>query len=263
MFTVIASQRAQHQLSHQRALCEGLAAHGIETKTSFSENSVDTQKVACWGWRRGKILRERGHDVLIMERGYIGDRFHYTSLAWNGLNGHATFPDYPVDNGERFALHGGVLKPWNKGGEYALILGQVPGDASLKGRDLVPWYSEMAIQIQQLTGLGVLFRPHPDLKKKGMVQNVRNTSPSTGTLQEALEGAAFSVCFNSNAAVDSILAGVPCVAGDKGTMAWDMCSPSIIDIRRPEREAWAHKLAFTQWSMEEIRSGEALHGIVK
>lgn len=219
---------------------------------------IKTQKACCWGWRGADRLRARGHEVLVMERGYIGDRFNYTSLGWNGLNGHAVFPAYEDDGGKRFAEHGGVLKPWKSGGDYALILGQVPGDMSLKGQDMLPWYTEAALKIKKIHGLPIHFREHPVAVRKGRRITVPGAVVSTGDLSTALAGAAFTVCYNSNASVDSILAGIPCIVGDKGSMAWEMCGHDIGEIVRPEREAWAHKLAFTQWTPEEIEAGRPL-----
>jgi len=258
LVSIVSSLRAKHQLEHQKVLAEGLKVLGIQPLLCFFVERVTTPIVACWGWRNGIILRERGHDVIIMERGYIADRFAYTSLAWNGLNGHADFPDYPDDGGERFRSMGVEIKPWKTGGDYALILGQVPGDASLQGLDLMPWYEDVAEQIDIKHGLPVHFRPHPDVMSKGIMQNVQGTVPSQGTLQEALSGAAFTVCFNSNSSVDSVLAGVPCIVGDRGSMAYDMCGKSVKEIIRPDRTDWAHQLAWKQWSLDEIKSGEAL-----
>lgn len=262
MFTIIASLRGMHQVEHQKALAEGLAVHGIESRLSYHTYDAHTKYVACWGWRRGKELRERGHEVLVMERGYIGDRFKYTSLGWNGLNGHAEFPEYPDDGGERFRAHNIQIKPWKRGGEYALILGQVPKDASLKGMDMIPWYEEKAREITLAHDIPVHFRPHPDVKRKGIKQRVKGTMPSIGTLDESLSDAAFTVCYNSNSSVDSVLNGVPCVVGDRGSMAYEVCGKSVSEVIYPEREKWAHKLARTQWTIDEIKSGEALKGII-
>ncbi len=262
MFTIVASLRAKHQVEHQKALSEGLSVHGVPSVFSNSVANIQTKYTACWSWHNGRPLRNSGHEVLVMERSYIGDRFFYTSLGWNGLNGYADFPEYKPDNGKRFRSHGGVLKPWKTDGEYALILGQVPKDASLQGKDMVPWYQAQAAEIKEKYNIPVYFRPHPDLKKRGIQQRIEGTLQSEGSLEEALSGAMFTVCYNSNSSVDSILAGVPCIVGDKGTMAYDMCGKSIEEIIRPDREEWAYKLAFKQWSLEEIASGKALKGIV-
>lgn len=259
--TIIASPRAGHQMAHQKAMAEGLSHHGIESLLSHS-SFVSTKHVACWGWREGNLLRARGHEVLVMERGYLGDRISYTSLAWNGLNGYGDFPEYPDDGGARFRSMA-EMKPWKEGGEYVLLMGQVPGDASLKGRNLMPWYSEAAMQAQSAYEMPVKFRAHPQALKRGIRQRPNYTEPSDGTLEQALDGAAVVVAWNSNASVDAVLAGVATVTMDKGSMAWGVTAHRIGDIARPNRNAWAHRLAWKQWTIDEIASGYALTGLFK
>lgn len=261
MFTIIANHRAKHQLDHQKALADGLKARGIGSVLSGSESHVETDLVACWGWRVGKRLRDRGHNVLVMERGYIGDRFAYTSLGWNGLNGFARFPEYALDR-TRFDRLNITVKPWKKWGDYALILGQVPQDASLRGRDLVPWYSDIARDIITEYQIPVSFRPHPDLAKKGLSQDIKNADVSRGTLDEALEKAAFSICFNSNSSVDSVIAGVPCIVADRGSMAYEVCSTDLDRLYRPDRTEWLYRLAYKQWTIDEIQSGYPIKSLM-
>lgn len=258
--TIVASPRSPHQLEHQTALAKGLAAHGVKAVLNLG-GAINTPYVACWGWRHGEIYRKQGKDVIIMERGYLGDRFHWTSLAWNGLNGRATFPEYPADS-SRFEKHFS-MQPWKQGGDYVLIAGQVPGDASLQGINLMPWYTDAARKAREAYGLPVLFRPHPQVAARGYKQKPGHTEPSTGTLAEALAGAAVVITWNSNTGVDSVLAGVPTVTGDEGSMAREVTGHEIGEMVRPDREAWAHRLAWRQWTMDEIVSGEALVGLLK
>lgn len=245
---------------HRTLIAEGFRNLGVKVYQTPSI-PAGMEHVACWGWRKGAYLWDSGKEVLVMERGYIGDRFHYTSLGWNGLNNYATFPKYPDDGGERFHEHGGVLKPWKKEGDYILILGQVAGDASLKNHNVLAWYERSAKEAAEIYGLPVYFRPHPLHARRGYskVDGVKNLE---GSLDDALNGALFTMAYNSNACLDSILAGVPCYAGDMGTMAWDLCMKDLREIVTPDRERIVHRIAWTQWSPDEIKSGEALRGIV-
>lgn len=249
--------------SHRNIIAQGFRAIGIKPNMMHIDRGGKDKHVCCWGWRQGKRLHDRGFQVLVMERGYIGDRFKYTSLAWNGLNGHAEFPEIEYKGKERFYEHGGSIKPWKESGKYALILGQVLGDASLQGKDLIPWYYEKAMEIKAHYGIPVYFRPHPESVRRGGYYNVPDVPNISGQLEENLNDALFTVCFNSNSAVDSVLAGVPCVVGDRGTMAYEMCSTDIKNLIRPEREEWAYRLAYKQHSVEEITSGQALKEIIK
>lgn len=247
--------RSPHQQVHAEALAKGVWAHGITPILTTRGNPVRTKRVACWGWRYGQLLRDRNCDVLIMERGYLGDRFAWTSLGWNGLNGRATF--YPKDDPSRFNQHF-TLKPWKSGGDYVLLVGQVPGDASLGGLDLTRWYQDTAKQAATAYGLPVRFRPHPLADRHGGPSRPVAGAPTiNGELAGALEGAAVAITFNSNAGVDAVLAGVPTVTLDQGSMAYDVAGHAIGERLTPPREEWAARLAWCQWTLAEIKDGTA------
>lgn len=258
--TFTASSRAAHQLEHQQALAEGFRALGHEPVLHRS-GPVTTKHVTCWGWRLGRQLRSIGHEVLVAERGYVGDRFSWTSLAWNGLNGRGQFPDAPQDGGARYRKHHAPFKPWREGPGYALIVGQVPGDASLQGKDLEPWYREQA-KLAIDAGLEPVFRQHPVAAKKGFRQGPKGLRQDKGPLEDALAGAAVVLTYNSNTGVDALLAGVPVVADNEGSMAWPLASKSLSNLVRPERAHWAHDLAWKQWLLSEIADGTALKGLL-
>lgn len=242
---------SQHQREHREAVEAGFKAVGFDSKFL----------VVCWGWRGGRRWHARGRDVLVLERGYIGDRFVYSSVGLNGLNGRATFGPSQEDSGARFQKFGVPLEPWNPAGEYVLLVGQVAGDAALQGRDLSGWYASTAKQAAAVYGLPVRFRQHP--KERRIVRRVPGTYADTGTLREALEGAAVVVTFNSNTGVEAMLAGKPTVAVDEGAMAWPVAAHELGAEANPDRRAWAYDLAWKQWGVEEIASGEALRGIAE
>lgn len=251
--TIIASPNSELQTTHQFALAQGLERSGIKAIKTHTPHGIRTPAVACWGWRLGRKLRAARHEVLVMERGYLGDRFKWTSLGWNGLNGHAYFPNVESDP-SRFQAHF-EMKPWKHDGQYVLIMGQVPGDASLQGLDMRPHYQRWATQAAKTYGLPVKYRPHPKAAERGIVYPVKGAEVLDGTLEEAFAGAALAICYNSNSSVDAVIAGVPTVTMDRGSMAWDVTSHRIGEIVRPDRKEWAAKLAWKQWSMDEIAMG--------
>lgn len=261
-FTVIASLTAPHQLRHQEAVIAGLKTLGIEGKAAFG-NNANTKYVACWGWRQGKALFDKGHEVLVMERAYLGDRFSWTSLAWNGLNGHGDFGVQPDDSGERFNANFSMQSWRETTGTSVLVMGQVPGDASLQGRNMMPWYESVSVLAADAYGLPVKFRQHPAAAKRGYKQNPRHCGKSFGELHEALSEAHVVITFNSNSAVDAVIAGVPAITMDKGGMAWDVAGHNIGDLVRPDRTEWANKLAWKQWRLSEIENGSALKNLVE
>jgi hypothetical protein len=257
--TIVAT--AEHQTQCGLAVADGIRAVGGTARLQRTD-ACSTLHVCTWGWRQGKRLRDAGHEVLVMERAYLGDRFAWYSLGWNGLNGRARFPEWPTDGGARFREHfGHLMRPWRRDGGYVLLVGQVPGDASLQGRDLSRWYSEAALRAQSAYEAEVLFRPHPAAVKRGIIHRPEYTRPSTGNLCAALDGALACITFNSNTGVEAVLAGVPTVAVDAGAMAWDVAAHRVGDFQRPAREAWAHRLAWRQWRLEEIATGKPFEGL--
>jgi hypothetical protein len=89
---------------------------------------------------------------------------------------------------------------------------------------------------------------------------------STQPIEEDLKGAHAIVTFNSNAAVDAVIAGIPAFAMDQGSMAWDVTEHDLARIEqpiRPDRDQWAAELAYTQWTQDEMARGWAWHHLFR
>jgi hypothetical protein len=262
-------------MSHFSALMSDLA-RGIEangdklSSVAQTYGKVDTDALVCWGWRRGKILRRSNPSIpiLVMERGYVGDRMHWTSLGWNGLNRRATFPkpptyaqleDVPYREPPKLtpwrAREGYSHSPYLIPGEYALILGQVQSDQACVGVNMPSKYREWLGKLTR-AGLRVRFRPHPKAARQN--HGIDQRFFTRGTLAEDLAGAKFTVSWNSNSSVDSVLAGVPSVTFDEGAMAWPVTSHSLDNpVMMPSRTEWAAQLAWCQWQPSELCDGSA------
>ncbi len=264
--TFIDTKAAVHHTTAAELLKAGCASAGVKFSSVVSPRGLSIeQPLACWGWRIGQELKRRGFDVLVMERGYVGDRFKWTSMAWNGLNNGGVFAQHPDGYG-RFEKHHGHLKPWRTEGSHIILAGQVPGDMSLQGRDLSEWYEVTAQRLLAKYGKRVIYRPHPETLRRGM-QRWAPTSCSgldiATPLAKTLQDAFALVCWNSNASVDAVLAGVPAITADQGAMAWEVTSHVVLDpLLRPPREAWAARLAGCQWLPDEISSGEAIRALL-
>lgn len=244
-------------LNHQRRFAQlvqaGLKRHGIDAPIGPTANYVPSDLAITWGWRQQTLKARQkrvGGRVLVMERGYIGDRFHWTSLAYDGLNGRGQFFP-PDDTGDRFDRHhGDLLKSW-KGGRYVLLAGQVPTDCSLEHVDYARWLRQAATSLM-VHDLPVVYRPHPMLRQEMRV----DLPQAPDNVEEALAAAAMVAVYNSNFAVDAVLAGVPTVAVDRGTMAYPVCGHDLLTWPpTPAREAWAARLAWCQWSPDELADG--------
>lgn len=244
---------------HMRGISTGLARHGIDVRQFRDEPDLTADFAVVWGWRRGEILRalKFSRPILVLERGYLGDRWEWTSMGWDGLNGRARFPK-AQDGGERFwSNFGHRACEWERISGYYLVIGQVLGDMALKMVNFQRWLAETIAGFDGI-GADVLFRPHPEALRRGQRFEVPDYLISAGSLDEALAGAACVVTWNSNTGVDAVLAGVPAITMDEGAMALPVSSHSIYDpLVTPDRTEWFRDMAWKQWTMDEISSGEA------
>lgn len=250
---------ASHQRQWAEAFATGLRRHGWRADIRTEAEPCDL--LVMWGTRQREAIesQKRYGEVCILERGYIGDRFEWTSVSFGGkLNGRAEFRG-AIATPERFERHfAELMRPWRHDDGYALLIGQVEGDMSLAvvGGRLDAWYRETSEALRR-KGYEVRFRPHPGTIKRGSPIVVPPEAKMiVGTLAEAFAGAGLVVTFNSNTGVESVLAGAPTIATDIGSMAWRMTSHDVEGhLIRPDRAGWAHALAWKQWRLDEMASG--------
>lgn len=252
-----------HNINVLSACRDGLNAIGVsadllQCNNYTSLNFEQYDAIVVWGWRKGRRLVNAGKQVLVAERGYIGSRSEWFSLGWNGLNNRA---DFLNDLKKYSRILPIACDPWKKDGDYILLCGQVAGDMSLQGRDLQALYPYIARRLKREYGKPVRWRPHPESIKKGHNIKVGDFEPSTNYIDDDLDGAYMVATFNSNSAVDAVMAGVPAMAIDAGCMAWDVVAHDFSPIVRPNRGAWLKKMAYTQWNVDEMASGEAFNHI--
>jgi len=235
------------------AMAEGIAKYDDVVIGEKYDPSYDVH--VFWGLKRQhyKDAVVGGKPFVVVERGYLGDRVkQWFSVGIGGLNGLADFNNQNV-SGKRWAMWRDGLQPWQENGNYALVIGQVHGDASLYGIDINQW-AYMAVNQAKRVYDKVVFRHHPEIKAKDRANF--GVQIMQGPLQSVLKKAKCVITYSSNTAVEAIMAGIPAVTAIKGSMAWDVSSHNIEDpLIYPDREEWGKKLAYTQWSIDEMREG--------
>lgn len=244
---------------HTTMMAEGLRRHGLDVARFGERPRPGIDVAVVWSWRVGLRVRQEGFGgpILVMERGYLGDRFHWTSLGWDELNGRARF-NGPHDSGERFWRNfGHLVCEWERDRGYALVIGQVETDMAVRHVPIHLWYMDTIAALERM-GYAVRFRPHPQtVQRRGRV-SVQSSRIVGGTLEEAFREAGIVVTLSSNTAVESVLAGIPTYALDEGSMAYEVSANTLSEKPiMPDREIWFRDLAWKQWEPDEFRSGEA------
>lgn len=258
---IVAGSGVEHQQSWGGAFAEGLRRHGWSVDV-VSAAGPRCDLLAMWGARRRDRIEKQkasGGEVCVLERGYLGDRFAWTSVSFGGgLNGRGRFHG-PFEDGSRFKKHfAHLMQPWRApgSGRYALIMQQVPGDTAVRNCNLPAFYHEAQAAFAQ--HMPVRIRPHPNVNPSHGKELIAAARTS---LAQDLANARCVVTWNSNSAVDAVMAGVPAVAMDRGSMAWAVTGHAMVMPPQPDRTAWAYAMAWKQWQLEEMRNGDCWDAI--
>jgi len=222
--------------------------------------------VAKWAYKyskhRAKIIKEqeeKGLKTVVLETGYVkrgAGEHNYYAAGFNGLNRAADFKNEGMP-GDRWEQLGEALFPWTTDSlvrSDVILCGQVPWDANVQRIRFVDFLNESLREIRKYTDRNIIFRPHPMCR----LPRIDGTKYSIKPLSFDLCRAYAFVVYNSNIAVDAIIAGIPVFAGNDNTMAWDVCNKDIRFLENPEypeRHQWAWDLAYSQWTPDEMRQG--------
>jgi hypothetical protein len=262
MLAVIHMNSAPHQVEAGRYMATGLRRHGIDVEWGEWNSPYPCDFAVCWGGRQKALFQVPGTPVLVMERGHVGDRLWWTSCGWNGLGRRAQYPQ-GRDKGARWRSGPleRLLKPWtDRPDGYALLLGQVEGDAAVGDLDLRAWGDTICRGLLALGWRQIEYRRHPYASQMPIPEGASPAAggPDEAGLQQDLRGAGLCVTYNSTAGVQAVLAGVPTVTLDVGAMAWPVTTHSLDEAPiRPSRYVWVWDLAWTQWTQKEIGDGVA------
>lgn len=244
----------------------------ITIDTGFIRNQSDYELDAGAANRRHQVLfdidNKDTYEQVLLEI--------YYEIGFDGLKRHA---DYCNDNvtGDRWQKLGGnaLLAPWREKGDHILVMGQTLFGLSSQHVNIYDWYAQVVREIRKHSNRTIVLRQHPRLTKireggsrtekdrKQILRalgRVKNFEWSQGwTTEEDLKGAWASVVFSSNAAVSSVRHGIPVFVGDRSCMAWEVGNHSLAEIENPampDRTLWAHRLAYAQWTCQEMIDGE-------
>ncbi len=190
----------------------------------------------------GPLLREyqaAGQPWVYLDNGYIG-RGHYTGFYRASLNRYQHAGDGDPDY-VRLSDLAVSIRPWRKG---ACVLVCPPGPEYVEHHGLGDWLGETLAILESSTDRPIVVRGKAD----------------TAPLARALVDAHALVTHASNAAVEAVLAGTPVFCtGD--CAASPMAKSDLAQIDDPvypdDRDRWAAVLAANQWTLDEMRRGDA------
>lgn len=218
---------------------------------------ADNDALACQ-------VERGGGRVLVAENGYLGagggtPKFqvhpggpqpgHYYALAESWHNGGGRWPAGGPERWERLGIE---LKPWRTEGEHILVC---PNRSfGVPGTMMPPdWAERTCRRLQQQTKRPIRLRPHPG-----------NDAPRR-PLANDLAGAWAMVMWSSTAGVHALVAGIPVICDAPAWICKDVAYENLSVVEALDnlgddetrfRRKCFERLAWAQWTVEEIASGE-------
>jgi len=233
-------------------------------------------------------IKDKANNIVFLETPLLGRKidnnnaYEYYRLGVNGfLNGEGDFnnKNCPDDRWQIIAKKYGYspkFKGWKdhtKG--PILLITQLPGDSSLRHQNHGEWICNTVRKIRQRTNREIRIRLHPALSEKGktalfgdikelFIKNTPDIHFSTNQFSyQDFEECGIVVSYTSGTSVEAVIHGTPVIALDQGNFAWDISSKDINNIIKPvlaetaDVNQWLNDLAYSQWTVDEIRSGIA------
>ena len=163
----------------------------------------------------------------------------------NHLHSNKLF-EAPVDRLDSFKK---FPQPWRSGGDKILIIEPGPFAANIFHVDLKTWKYEVEKELRKYTDKKIVFREKINKKtRKSLYQHLLD------------EDYYCLVNINSNAATESIWAGVPVITLDKHiTNPVSVNSLSQVNnLATPHLAKWLCALSYSQFTFDEVINGTAL-----
>jgi hypothetical protein len=153
----------------------------------------------------------------------------------------------------------------NAGRDVKLVCGQYPNDPShdMDNHEMQLWAESIVEELKGLTTDKIIWRPHPaQIEIENRYVPCRNADEvSVLSLQEDLTRANLVITYRSNVGHDALIAGIP-VYCDTGAMYSGLCRKDLVKAisskcpAKVTREKYFARVAYSQWTLDEINSGE-------
>jgi len=215
------------------------------------------------GIMKHKVIKQCWSDnrtFYYVDTGYFGNEKTITNprgwklyhrIVKNNLQ-HGEIIARPDD---RWNKLGKTIAPWKKHGRKILVAKPDIKPCVFYGIDLEQWVSNTVETIKQYTDRPVVVRERAPKREDRI---------TTDTLESALMDDVFAlVTYNSIAATESVLLGIPAFTLAAANAASPVCSNDLSKIDNPyypddqKKHAWACHLSYGQFHLSELRDGSA------
>lgn len=234
------------------------------TNTEVFKYRHSTDPIVLRGILKHKIMKkcwEDGRDFYYIDTGYFGNQQssdnphgwkYWHRIVKNNLQ-HGEIIPRPGDRWSQFNIQ---MEPWKKDGRKILVAAPDEKPCIFYGITKDRWLEETVAKIKEHTDRPVEIRE----RAPNRIDRVQND-----TLKQALDKDVFAlVTFNSNAATEAIMYGIPAFTMAPANAASPVALQDLSLIDTPyyadsdKLYAWACHLAYGQFHVNELKSGKAI-----
>jgi len=158
------------------------------------------------------------------------------------------------------------IKDWKRRGDAILFNLQKDGDSALNrliynGIDYKEYCAEKIKEIKQYTDRPIIIRKHPldDIVASYLQKIFPNIEFSKNkNLYDDFDRSWCMITYNSTSCVESSLYGLPTITLDSSAVSWAISQHQLSDIENShdiDRTEWCKRIAFMQWTGEELLDG--------
>jgi hypothetical protein len=246
-----------------------MLAHSAKMQSTDSEYfdyhydvAVDRNQLVLRGILKHKIMKQclaDGNNFYYMDSGYVGNNLsrkniqgikQYHRIVLNDLQ-HRTIRQRPSDRWDSL----GITPDARRYGYKIIVAAPDEKPCRYYGIDQQQWIQDTVAEIKKHTNRPVEVRERAALR----IDRVMNQPLSQVVTQDVHA----LVTFNSVAAVESILAGVPAFVMAPSHVAEPVANRELSKIENPfypDRDllmAWCHSMAYGQYHVRELTNGTA------
>jgi hypothetical protein len=218
---------------------------------------------------RFQAYHRAGAHVIYLDKGYSRHKRKGPIAGWEywrvAIDAHhptalIASQDSPSDRALSF---GWSCKPWADHSDGPIVI----AGSSLKYCEFyglphpTQYASEIVAELRRITKRPIIYRPKPSWRDAVPIKRAKY-SEAPETFDDLLQSAFVVITHGSNACFDAVMGGVPCVVLGDG-VARPISATALADVEQPKRASdverfqWAANLAYWQWTLAEMASGEA------
>ncbi len=238
------------------AIEEGLRRTGYRVVKGPGPAKDERDVLLTWTVHKGykentaRAFEAQGGRVVVCEEAHLKGLVRGEKLFTVVLHDHNGGGPWPIGGPERWASFDIELVPWRERGEHIVVREQ-RGIGSRKIGSPPNWHQDTAARLRQMTSRPVVIRRHPKIVAREGLEQI--------PLKKALHDCHALVTWASSDGTLALIEGVPVFALAPNFFVESACDRDLANIESPampDRLPAFERLAWAQWSLNEIRSGE-------